>query len=357
MIRISKKLTRSPQQALLIRLTTIAMALVILGIFIALIGKNPFEVYWGMIVGSVGSLYRLKDTLILTIPLTLSALGIGMAFKMKFWNIGGEGQIVMGALFGSFVALKMPALPHFWVLPAMVAFGFIGGGIWALIPTFFKVRFDTNETLFTLMLNYIAIKFVVFLQYGPWKDPLARGFPKIPNFPEWAILPDFFGIHAGWVLTIFTIAIIHILLNHTKTGFEISVIGSSINTARYAGMEVDKVFLKTLFISGGLCGMAGILQASGVNETLTAQVSGGMGYTAIIVAWLSGVQPLIIPIVAFLFSMMKQGADFIQTAFQIPKSAADILQSLILFSALGSEFLIQYSVRFVSSRHKKEVNE
>lgn len=356
MIRISKKLSRSRREASLIRLFTISIAIVILGFFIAAIGKNPLEVYWSMIKGSVGSVYRLKDTLIMSIPLTLSALGIGLAFKMKFWNIGGEGQIVMGALFGSFFALKMDSLPHGFILPLMILAGFVGGGLWALIPTFFKVRFDTNETLFTLMLNYIAIKFVVFLQYGPWKDPNAHGFPKIPNFPEWAVLPDFLGIHAGWVLTLLTIAIVHILINHTKTGFEISVIGSSMNTARYAGMEVDKVILKTLFISGGLCGLAGVLQASGVNETLTADVSGGIGYTAIIVAWLSNVQPLVIPIVAFLFSMMQQGADFIQTSFQIPKAAADILQGLILFSALASEFLIQYSVRWVPKHHKKEAS-
>lgn len=355
MLRISKKLNRTRQESALIRLFTTSVAVVVLALFILSLGKNPLEVYGAMFKGSIGSLYRFKDTLILTIPLTLSALGVGLAFKMKFWNIGGEGQIIMGAFMASFFALKLPLLPHGLVLPLMIIGGFIGGGLWALLPTLFKVRFDTNETLFTLMLNYIAIKFVVFLQYGPWRDPLAQGFPKIPNFPEWAVLPDFLGIHIGWVLSVFTIVIVHILLNHTKAGFEISVIGNSMNTARYAGMEVDKVILKTLFLSGGLCGLAGVLQASGVNETLTADVSGGIGYTAIIVAWLSGVQPLFIPIVAFLFSMMNQGADFIQTAFQIPKAAADILQGLILFSALAGEFLIQYSVKWVSVKSSKEV--
>lgn len=341
-------MTISKRESTIIRLGAICFSFVLLGIFILTLGKNPIEVYMGMVTGSIGTPYRLKETIVIAIPLVLTALGISLAFKMKFWNIGGEGQIMMGAFMGSFIALKVSSLQGPMMLPAMIIAGFIGGGIWALIPTFFKVRFETNETLFTLMLNYIALKWIVFLQYGPWKDVNAQGFPKIPNFVESALLPSVFGVHVGWIIAIILVFVIHTLLNHTKTGFEVSVIGDSVNTARYAGMEVDKVILKTLFLSGGLCGLAGVIQASGVNETLSVDVSGGVGYTAIIIAWLSGVNALVIPFVAFLFAMMQQGAEFIQTSFQIPKSAAEILQALILFSVLSSEFLIQYNVKWGS---------
>lgn len=354
MIRITKKMAISRKESLIIRTSAILFSFILLGIFINTLGKNPIEVYIGMVKGSVGTAYRLQETIMLAIPLILSALGISMAFKMKFWNIGGEGQIIMGAFFGSFLALKVAPLDGPLMIPCMLLAGFIGGGLWALIPTIFKVRFETNETLFTLMLNYIALKWIVFLQYGPWKDVNAQGFPKIPNFIESALLPDVFGVHAGWIIAIIMVVVIHVLLNHTKTGFEISVIGDSVNTARYAGMEVDKVILKTLFISGGLCGLAGVIQTSGVNDTLSVDVAGGVGYTAIIIAWLSGVNALVIPFVAFLFAMMQQGADFIQTGFQIPKSAAEILQALILFSVLSSEFLIQYNIHWETGAFNKK---
>ncbi len=347
MLRIAKRPSISKHKATAIRISGILLSLVLMSIFLMTMDLNPFEVYKAMISGCFGSYYRFKETIELMIPLSLGAIGIMIAFKMKFWNIGAEGQILMGAMAASYVALNMPETPKSLLLILMAAASLLVGGLWAFIPAIFKVKFETNETLFTLMLNYIAIKFVIYLQYGPWKDPMALGFPKIPNFVENALIPEVFDVHIGWIILIVITVLFYIVLNKTKLGYEVSVIGESQNTARYAGMNVNKVILVTLFMSGAVCGLVGMIQASGVAGTLTSDISGGMGYTAIIVAWLSQMQVQFVPVIGMLFAILVQGASYIQTAFQIPQSAAEILQGIILFFALGSEFFINYTIHSV----------
>jgi len=342
MFRVVKRTDLTKKQSVSFRLFAILGALVTSGIFLMILGFNPFNVYMSMVDGSFGSIYRFKEAIIKTIPLLVTSLGISVAFRMKFWNIGAEGQIIMGAFGASYFAVFFPNLPPIVLLPLMFIASLITGGIWALIPAFFKAQFGTNETLFTLMMNYIALKWINYLQYGPWKDPQALGFGKIVMFSKNAIMPKLFGIHIGWIISIVLVALMYIFINKTKRGYEIQVIGESENTARYAGMNVKKVILSSLFISGALCGLVGMFQVSGVNGTLTYQVANGVGYTAIITTWLAGLSAPVIVIVCFLFAVLQQGGTFIQTAFQIPASAAQLIQGLILFFVLGSEFFIQY---------------
>mgnify|MGYP003681904833 CR=1 FL=1 len=271
---------------------------------------------------------------------------------MKFWNIGGEGQICMGAVFATFVALNFTYLPKILLLALMMFAAIVGGGLWAFIPGYFKSKYNTNETLFTLMMNYIAIKIVTYLQYGPWKDPNAFGFPKIPNFVDNAILPKVFGVNIGWIIALVLVVMIHLLINHTKLGYEISVIGESENTGRYAGMKVDRIIVVAIIISGAICGITGMVQASAVNNTLSVQISSGIGYTGIIIAWLSGLKAPFVVLTSFLFSVLEQGGSFIQTAFQIPQSAADIFQGTILMFVLGSEFFVNYKISFIKKLSK-----
>jgi len=346
MIRIAKRSAMPMWQSALVRIASIVASLLVLAFFVAFMGHDPMQVYWEMIKGSFGTVYRVQETIKVAIPLTITALGMLLAFRMQFWNIGGDGQMIVGAIFGSFVALKFPTLPMPLMLLAMTAAGLLGGGLWALVPAAFKTKFDTNETLFTLMMNYVALKWVTYLQYGPWKDPNALGFPKIPNFVDAAVFPSFLGVHIGWVIALFLVVVFGIFLNHSKLGYEIAVIGNSVRTAKYAGMNVSKVTLLTLFCSGAACGLAGILQASAVSGTLSFDVSGGYGYTAIIIAWLSNTNPYIVPLTAMLFAVLIQGSIQIQTALSIPQSAAQILQAMILIFALGSEFFIQYEIYF-----------
>lgn len=344
MIRIVKRTDVNKIKAARIRILAVVLALFTSGIFILLLRHNPLAVYSAMLQGSFGSAYRFKETIIKTIPLVITSLGIMVAFKMKFWNIGAEGQIFMGAFAASFFALQFPDLPKPLLLCLMMAAGIVGGGLWALIPAFFKAQFGTNETIFTLMMNYIALKWITYLQYGLWKDPDALGFAKIPNFSDNAILPKLFDIHIGWIFACILIVIMHIFMHHTKKGYEITVIGESEDTARYAGMNVKKVVLTAMFISGGICGLTGMIEASAVSGTLSVEVSSGYGFTAIITTWLSGLKAPFILVVSFLFAVLLQGGSFIQTAFQIPQAAAQILQGMILFFVLGSEFFIQYKI-------------
>lgn len=345
-MRMTKRTDMTTKKAIVIRTTAIVLSLGVSAIFILILGHNPLDVYLSMIEGAFGSVYRIKDTLTISIPLIITSIGILIAFKMKFWNIGAEGQILMGAFVASFIALNLFELPKLLLLPLMFVGGFVGGGLWALIPALLKVRFDTNETIITLMMNYIAIKWITFLQYGPWRDPMSMGFPKIANFADNAILPKVFGVHAGWIIAIVIVVTVSIFMNRSKRGYEITVVGESIDTARYAGMNVKKIIVTSLFVSGGICGIVGMMEASAVNQTLTSQLSAGYGYTAIITTWLSGLKSVIIIPVSILFAGMIKGGSFIQTAYQIPQSAAEVLQSMILFFVIGSEFFIQYKLVF-----------
>ncbi|PKM66188.1 MAG: ABC transporter permease [Firmicutes bacterium HGW-Firmicutes-2] len=343
-MRMIKRTDMTGKKAAIIRIVSIIAAFLFTSVFISALGHSPINVYFSMVEGAFGSAHRIRDTFTITIPLVVTSIGIMIAFKMKFWNIGAEGQIIVGALAASYLALNYNHLPKMVLLPAMFLAGFVGGGLWALIPAFFKVQFGTNETIFTLMMNYVALKWVTYLQYGPWKDPGSLGFPKIANFTDAAIMPKLFGVHVGWIIAIILVIIITIMMNYSKAGYEIAVVGESMDTAKYAGMNVKKVILSALFISGGIAGIVGMMQASAVNQTLSTQVAAGYGYTAIITAWLSGLKAAIIIPVSLLFAIMIKGGSFIQTAYQIPQSAAGILQSVILFFVIGSEFFIQYKL-------------
>ncbi len=345
-VRVVKAKESSRNKKLLIQSIAIIAALVITGAFILAIGHNPINVYASMIEGSFGSTYRLRETIIKAVPLLIAALGIAVAFRMKFWNIGAEGQILMGAFGASFFALKFSEVPRPLLLLIMMAAAAMCGGLWALVPGYLKAKWGTNESIVTLMMNYIALKWIVYLQYGPWKDKSAQGFPKIANFADNAILPKVFGVHMGWIIALVLVVVIHVFINYTKKGYEIVVFGESENTARYAGMDVKKIILLATLLSGGIAGLVGMIQASAVSNTLNMQVAGGAGYTAIIIAWLSGLSAPWMVIVAGLFAVLTQGGSYIQTAYQIPQSAADIIQALILFCVLGSQFFMQYKIVF-----------
>jgi simple sugar transport system permease protein len=349
LIRVVKKAEITLAKNFVLTIIAVIAAIVAGGVFILALGQNPFIVYKTIVQGAWRSSIAVKGTIKLAIPLLIASLGITPAFQMKFWNIGAEGQIIMGGIFATFFALNFSDLPHPLLLILMFAAGLIGGGIWGLIPAYFKAKFGTNETLFTLMMNYIAQKFLMYLQYGPWKDPNALGAGKIALFKDNASLPEVFGIHIGWIVAIVLVVLMYIFINKTKRGYEIQVIGESENTARYAGMNVKRIIISSILLSGALCGIVGMFQVAGVNHTLSYQVANGVGFTAIITTWLAGLSAPVIVVVCFLFAVLQQGGTYIQTAFNIHSSVAQILQGMILFFVLGSEFFIQY--RLVRSKH------
>ncbi|MGM0431703.1 MAG: ABC transporter permease [Spirochaetota bacterium] len=350
MLRITQRQVFSMRRKTIARASAILLALVFAAFLLLLLGHNPIAVYASMLEGGLGNSYRIKETLIRTIPLALTGLAIGLSFRMKFWNIGGEGQIMMGAIAATFVGLNYPNLPVYVLLPLMVAASILGGGLWALIPAFLKARYGTNETILTLMLNYVALKILTYLQFVAWRDPGAFGYPKIPNLEASARLPKILGLHIGILIVPVLVVGMYYFIQYTKKGYEIRVIGENEETARYAGMSVSRIILGTLFVSGGICGLVGMIQVSGVNMTLSIDVSDGVGYTAIIISWLAQLNALAILLASFLFAVMVEGGSYIQTTFQIPQAAASLLQGIILFFVLGSEFFIRFQLHWRSPK-------
>ncbi len=341
-IRISKRAEVGTKKAVLFRAVSVAAAIIAGGLFILCIGYNPFSVYGTIIKGAFSTSMAFQATVKVMIPLLISSLGVTLAFKMKFWNIGAEGQIIAGAICASYFALFHADLPHFLLMIIMFAAGIIGGGLYGLIPAFFKAKFGTNETLFTLMLNYIALYVIVWLRDGAWADPESGGFPKIARFVSNAQLDKVGGIQVGWIIGLILTVIVFIYLKYTKHGYEISVVSESHATARYAGMNPKKIMLRTMFLSGAVCGIAGMVQATGSDMTLATSVAGGVGFTAIIVAWLAQLEPIAILIVSFLFSVLEKGSSVMQSTFGLSTYCADVLQGIILFFVLAGEFFIRY---------------
>jgi len=348
-IRIAARAELSRRNEMLLRLFAAISALAASGLIMAVMGYNPFDVYAKIMSGSLGSAYRFRETINKAIPLCVLSLGTAIAFRMKFWNIGQEGQFYLGAYGASLAAFAFPNFPAPVLLSIMLIMGMVFGGLWALIPALLKIKFSTNETLVTLMLNYIAIKWISFLQYIAWKDPTALGFPKITPFSANAVLPRLFNIHIGWIINLCLAFLLYVLLKKTKFGYEIDVIGESEATARYAGMNVFRISVLAIMLSGGLCGIAGMMQASAIERSLSEQLSGGLGFTSVIVTWLARLEPGVVIIMAFLFSLLIQGGNFLQSSLQIPASISQVLQGIIIFFVLGSEFFIRY--RFVREKN------
>ena len=344
-VRVAKRPEVSPKIAMLIRFSSILVALLIGGLLILALGYNPAAVYGDIVKGSLLSGTALKATAKIAVPLLGAALAIAPAFKMKFWNCGAEGQITVGAIASTFFALKLvedlPG-PVFFVVTFIVSA--IMGGLWGLIPAFFKARWGTNETLFTLMLNYIAIGFVKYLRIGPWMDK-GQMFPKVPMFDRAARLPDVFGVHIGWIIILALVILIYVYMTRTKHGYEIAVVGESISTARYSGMNVPKIIMRTMFLSGAISGIVGWMLVCGTNYTLSDTTANGYGFTAIVVAWLSKLNPFVMVLISAFLAVLRKGSNTIQTNFGIPASASEVLTGLILLCMLGSEFFIRY--RFV----------
>jgi len=346
-VRMVKRDDVSKKRAVFVRVLAIISALVVSGVLILFMGHNPLAVYVEMIRGSLGSALVIRDTVRIAIPLVITGLGIGLAFKMRFWNIGAEGQIIAGATAASYFAL-------FWhdVLPSPVLFivmglaAVIAGGIWGLIPALFKAKWNTNEILFTLMLNYVALEGVRYLQFGPWISPAAMGFPVIAMFNQAARLPMVFGVNIGWIIALVLVALMYIYMKKSKQGYEITVVGESVQTAKFAGINVKLVILRTMFISGAIAGITGFITVAGANFTLDESVTGGVGFTAITVAWLAKFNPLAMIAISSFLAILQRGSGVVQTTFRIPTSGADMIIGLVLFFMLGCEFFLNYRLIF-----------
>ena len=349
LVRLAKRDDLEGRKAWAVRIASIILALILGCIPILITGNNPAASYAVIIKGSFGTSFYIKQTLKEMIPLLGTALAIAPCFKMRFWNIGAEGQITAGAVAASFFAINFASLPHVPLLLVMGLAGAIGGAAWAAVPGFFKARYNTNETLFTLMMNYIAIGIVAWLQGGPWEG--RRGTQQVPLFDKNAYLPQVFGLHIGWIIVLVLVVLIHIYMNYTKQGYEVSVIGDSMNTARYAGMNVKWIIVRTMLVSGAVCGLVGYILVSGQNKTITSNVANGVGFTAITVAWLGNLNAFAMILISLILAILSRGSSYLQQILGVPAAISDIVSGILLFSMLGSEFFIRYRVIL----RKKEV--
>lgn len=354
LIRLAKRDGMAGTKVWAIRAAAFLLALAAGALVMLIAGANPLAAYGTILSGALGKPTAFRQTVKLFIPLLGTALAIAPCFKMKFWNIGAEGQITAGATAATYFALFWAdQLPSPVLLLVMALAGAIGGGLWALAPAFFKARWGTNETLFTLMMNYIIIGFVKWLQGGPW-EKMPRGSQQIAQFAPEACLPKVGGVYCGWIVVLVLTVLMFIYMKYTKQGYEIAVVGESENTARYAGMNVGKIVMRTMFLSGAISGVVGFLLVSGANNTLYDGVAAGVGFTAITVAWLSHLNPFGMVAVSALLAVLEKGADTLQTRMSVPASISDIMTGMILFFMLGCEFFINYRLIFRGHGHSEE---
>ena len=339
-----------------IRLLGVLLALVVSALFIYTISRlNPVEVYSAMWKGAFGTAKRSWVTVRDTMLLLCIGVGLAPAFMMRFWNIGAEGQILVGGCATAAVMIYCANLPTWLMLIVMFVVSCVAGAIWGLIPAVFKARWNTNETLFTLMMNYIAIQLTNFL-VSKWENPPgsnAVGIINLNGQKGW--FPSLFGQqYLLNVIIVMALAVgMYLYLHYSKQGYEIAVVGESENTARYAGISVRNVVIRTMGISGAICGIAGFVNVAGAAHTISTDIAGGRGFTAIIVAWLAKFNSFVMILIAALIVFLQKGAVQIASDFNLNDYASNVVTGIILFFILGSEFFVNYKVRF--RKREKEV--
>lgn len=344
-------------QSVGVRAIAIVLALVLCGILTTITtGIDPIEVYKSIFAGAFGTERKTWITLQNLSILLLIALALTPAFKMKFWNIGGEGQVLIGGLAaGACMICLGDKLPNPVLILVMVLASIAAGAFWGFVPAFFKAKWNTNETLSTLMMNYIATQLVAFYTIV-WEVPKGSGKIGIINQNSNAgWLPQIFGSKylLSIVVAVVVTLLMYIYLNYSKHGYEISVVGESENTAKYVGIKVEKVIVRTMILSGAICGLAGLLLVGGINHTITTTLAGGQGFTGVLVSWMAKFNPLTMVFSSFLIIFMDRGAGEISTAFGLNHSYADILTGIILFFIIGCEFFISYKLQFRKKAEKE----
>ena len=349
LVRIAKRTQSSVLRSWTIRLVALVLALVTNALFIYFVtGLDPISVYVTMWQGTFKSQFNFFTTLRDTAMLLCIGIALAPAFKMKFWNIGGEGQVLMGALATALCMIYLcNYLPNWALILVMFVASVVAGALWGFIPAYFKAKYNTNETLFTLMMNYIAINVVDSLT-NIWRGAKSS-MGTINQATQAGWFPKLFGYRFSInIMIVAALAIlIYIYLKYTKHGYEIAVIGESENTARYVGINVRKTIIRTMLLSGAICGIAGFITVAGKNMTLSINTAGGYGFTAIIVAWLAKFNTGFMALISFLLIFLEKGATQIASAYSsLNDYASSIVTGVILFFILGSEFFINYRLIF-----------
>jgi simple sugar transport system permease protein len=321
------------------------VSLIFGAILLWLSGANPFVTYAAMVKGSWGSWYGITEVLVKSVPLMLTGLGVALAFRMRFWNIGAEGQLTLGGVAAAGVALYWSeGLPNWTLLPIAIVAGCVAGAIWAGIPAVLKAKLNVDETLTTLMLNYVAILYFEHLYYVDWR---AEGYNSgSERFVEAAWLPQLFGrVHAGLIFAVILAVILWFVFKYTRWGFELKIIGANPTAAKYLGINITRNIVITLLVSGAISGLAGAAEVLGLIRRLQQGLSVGYGYTAIIIAWMAQLNPFAVIGVAILMGTLLVGGDQIQMKMRLPASVGLVLQGMILIPMLAGSIFTEFYLR------------
>ena len=355
LVRIARREAAPLSRKIAVRAAAILLALVVDALFIFFVtGLNPINVYVVMWGGTFSTTVRFSWAMRDLSTLLCIGIALAPAFKMRFWNIGAEGQVLVGGLVTALIMVCFGnSLPAPALFAAMAAGSIAAGALWGFVPAWFKARWNTNETLFTLMMNYVATSIVACM------TNIMRGQASSLGTLNKATKAGWLPIVLGQRYTINIIVVLvltfamYAYLKYSKHGYEIAVVGESENTARYAGINVRRVIIRTMITSGAICGLCGFLLVAGRDQTISTSSAGGNGFTAIIVAWLAKFNTFYMALISFLLVFLERGASEIASAYSLNEYAADIITGIILFFILGSEFFINY--RLIWRGHHKEV--
>ncbi len=364
LVRIARRDSVGVGKKIFVRAAAILLALVVDALFIWFVtGLNPLAVYRVMFDGTFMNLTRFSWALRDLATLLCIGIALAPAFRMRFWNVGGEGQVLVGGLVTALVMVRLgQTLPPWLLFLTMFLTSIAAGAVWGMIPAFFKAFWNTNETLFTLMMNYVATSIVACMTNIMRGQASSLGKLNMANQAGWfkqtgiTFLPEI--LNQRYTVNILAVILLmifmYLYMRYSKQGYELSVVGESENTARYAGINVRRVTIRTMLISGAICGFAGFLIVAGRDQTISTTSAGGQGFTAIIVAWLSKFNTFYMAMISFLLIFLSRGASEIASAYSLNDFAASIIEGVILFFILGSEFFINYRMIFRSSGKEAE---
>jgi len=331
-------LARHPAQAAALRHAAIgAAALAAFGLILLLAGKDPVRAYKDTFTYSVADWYGFSELLVRMTPLLLTAVAVALPSRLGLINVGGEGQLHMGAFFASAGAILFPGLPAWLLLPLVALLGFTGGALWAALPGLLRAARLVNETITTLLLNYISPLIISFFIFGPWRSRESSAYPQTSRFPEGALLPNFFNtrIHAGLLVALAGLLAYWVLMEKTRWGLEMRAIGGNGEAAQRLGLPVAGWIVAALALGGGLAGLAGMGEVMGIHGRLRQSLSPGFGFTGFLIAWLAGGRPLGILFMAFLFAIITAAGDTLQVTQGLPYAVINILLAMILFIVLA----------------------
>lgn len=353
---LEKRAERSKTIALISPLIAIALTIVTMTILFLLIGKNPISALAAYFIAPLTDAYSLQEIAVKAAPLVMIAIGLSLCYLANVWNIGAEGQFLIGAVAGSWLAVKTHGTDAgYWVLPAMFLFGAIAGALYALIPAICKVRFGASEILTSLMLVYVADLLLDYLVRGPWRDPAGFNFPTTAEFDPVATVPILIEggrLHLGVIIALIVVACASVMLGRTIKGFEIRVVGAAPRAARFGGFNSNQLVLLTFAISGALAGLAGIIEVAGPVGHLQPGISPGYGFTAIIVAFLGRLNPIGILIAGLFLALTFIGGEQAQITMKIPLDMTKVFQGILLFYVLACDSLILYRIKLVPTQRK-----